>query len=830
MAPPQGPGRPITVGVLSQDAYNSYVEPILDGLSSAARERGVRLVVFVEGMTPEDLLRSRRLTTSLASPATLDALLVLPLGHSLTSQDIADYCQSLGSLPICSVPDVTGDFCSRVNVDNEPGLRAGIRHLLEVHQYQRVAFVRGPRDSDEAEFRYRIYREELAAHGLALDPDLVADGQYIVQSGIDAVRRFWERSGPRPDAIVAANDGMALGALEELTRRGVAVPDDVALLGFDDIELARYVEPSLTTVRQPLRELGRRTLDVLLERVLQGTPAKRELMPSELVIRESCGCSPYRTTGSVSSVPEVAERGLAALGNRGAQAIFALRELRLSGVPESPWQEQLYAAFLEELSGAEHVFLPELQRLLEGVARSGGDVSAFHKLITLLWKFARRGLEPGSAEWWRADALLHAARVKTSGIAERAPARQQVRFEDAAYKLTSTSNALSSVVDQASLSRVLAMHLPEHLIHACYVCLYDDSPASPGYSRLVAGFEQGRPLELPEGGLRFDSGSVLPNGALGREPACWYFAGPLSRGETSPGYVVMQCGNALGFVFENLLVHLGAVQRRISLLEALVREATLREIAERQRMEKELAIAAEIQSGILPRQHGVSDLEIAAVMRPATEVGGDYYDVIPVPDGAFLGIGDVAGHGLPTGLVVLMLQSAIGALVRARSDQTPSEVLTMANGLLFENIHDRMRQNEYVTLTLLHYEEGGKLTFAGAHEDLIVYRALSHSVEVVQTEGIWLGAIRDARGKLPNTSIRLEPGDVLLLYTDGITEARNAAREFFGTERLAQALLQHGQQSPEAVRDAVLEAALTFADEQLDDMTVVVVRRRARMT
>jgi phosphoserine phosphatase RsbU/P len=111
-----------------------------------------------------------------------------------------------------------------------------------------------------------------------------------------------------------------------------------------------------------------------------------------------------------------------------------------------------------------------------------------------------------------------------------------------------------------------------------------------------------------------------------------------------------------------------------------------------------------------------------------------------------------------------------------------------------------------------------------------VYRALSHSVEVVQTEGIWLGAIRDARGKLPNTSIRLEPGDVLLLYTDGITEARNAAREFFGTERLAQALLQHGQQSPEAVRDAVLEAALTFADEQLDDMTVVVVRRRARMT
>jgi phosphoserine phosphatase RsbU/P len=496
-------------------------------------------------------------------------------------------------------------------------------------------------------------------------------------------------------------------------------------------------------------------------------------------------------------------------------------------VPETPWEEQLYGAFLAEVAGGEPLFLPAFESLLASVVGTHGDVGGFHKLITLLWQFVRRNLQPGSPEWWRADALLHAARVTTSGVAERAPAREQVRFVDAAYKLTRTSNALSTVVDQASASRILAEHLPEHSILACYVCLYETEQIPVEHSRLVAGFEQGKPLALPEGGLRFATELILPNGALSREPGCHHIVGPLSRNEDSPGYVVFACGNAPGFVFENLLVHLGSLERRIALLHALVQEATLREVAERERMGKELAIAAAIQKGILPRKLAAADLEIAAVMVPASEVGGDYYDVIPVAGGAFLGIGDVAGHGLPTGLVMLMLQSAVSALARTHRDSPPSAILAAANSVLFENIHDRLQQDEYVTFTLLRYDAGGHVTYAGAHEDLFVYRARTDSVELIPTNGVWLAATRDAHGKLTDATLELGLGDVLLLYTDGLTEARNAQGEFYGPERLAKALRQVAREPVEAIRDTLLQQAMAFAAVQRDDMTLMVARRSA---
>ena len=219
-----------------------------------------------------------------------------------------------------------------------------------------------------------------------------------------------------------------------------------------------------------------------------------------------------------------------------------LNDIGLSELGQPQWKEQLYSAFLEELSGVDGVFLPALGQRLEEISRTGGDIAAFHKLITRFWRLARRRLQPGSPEWSRADTLLHAARVKTSGSAERAPAREQVRFEDAAHKLTWTSNALSGVVDNASLSAVLARQLPEQSIDACYVCLYD----TEGSSRLVAGFESSAPLSLPADGLRFPTSAVLPNGALGLTPACWYLVGPLSRGGDSPGYVVFRCGDSLG--------------------------------------------------------------------------------------------------------------------------------------------------------------------------------------------------------------------------------------------------------------------------------------------
>jgi sigma-B regulation protein RsbU (phosphoserine phosphatase) len=818
----------ITIGVLSDDVSNGYSEPIVAELSDAARERGISLINFVEWLDPDALKTKRRLTIDLAGPACVDAVLVLPIGYNLGPGDLAGYCARFDPLPVCSIPEISGTKYSRVSVDNEPGMREGIRHLIEVHHYRQIGFVRGPERSDEANLRYRVYCEELAAHGITPDPRWIAPGDYVTQGGLEAVRLFYDERKLKLEAIVSANDGMALGVLEGLATRGISVPKDVALMGFDDVDLARYVDPPLTTVRQPLRELGRTALEHLITRLTKGGPAEQRVLPSELVIRESCGCLGYRE-GRKDSNRAPADTEAENLVRSAPEVTKSMRALGIPGAPNTSWPDKLFGAFASDVLSGSETFLEELHDVLDRVSKVRGDVGGFHKVLTLIWQRATRSLSPGSPAWRRADVLLHAARAVVSGAAERAQSSRQVRFEDFAYKLTRTGNSLALVSDLASVGGVLASELPLYGIPAGYVCLYDDERGEKeadgfGAARLVAGLGPSGPLVLPQGGIWFRAGSVLPDSVDLDPKQLEYVVGPVSRAGDSPGYAVFARGPLEGFVYENLFAQLGGAVRRLELLDRLVTEATRREAAERRRMEEELAIATRIQSSVLPRNVAAEGLEISAVMVPATEVGGDYYDVLPTPGGCWLGIGDVAGHGLPTGVVMLMLQSVVSGLVRTHPHSKPRDILVAANAVLFENIRERMKQDEHMTLTLLRYEAGGRLTFAGAHEDILIYRAAEGRVEWIHTPGTWIGAAIDIDAASTDSVCELRKGDLLVLYTDGVTEAKNRHGEQYGPERLADALQRLAKEPVEVIRNGLLAEVRAWMPKQDDDLTFLIAR------
>ena len=136
-------------------------------------------------------------------------------------------------------------------------------------------------------------------------------------------------------------------------------------------------------------------------------------------------------------------------------------------------------------------------------------------------------------------------------------------------------------------------------------------------------------------------------------------------------------------------------------------------------------------------------------------------------------------------------------------------------------------REEHATLTLLRYEDGGRLVHAGAHEDILIHRAKSGCCEVVETNGIWAGLIRDPpAGVTTDAECALAPGDTVLLHTDGVTEARNAAREMFGKARLSRALERAAGLPVEEVRDRILDEVRAFMSHQADDLTLVVLRYR----
>lgn len=178
-----------------------------------------------------------------------------------------------------------------MTVDNAGGVRAAVTHLADAHGYRRLCFVGGPPDSPDARQRLAAFGEAVSAvPGCAAD--LTVHGDFSEASGSAAARTLLGRPA-LPEAVACANDQMAIGLLREFQRSGMAVPGRVAVTGFDDIYPSRLTDPPLTTVSQPLRELGTRAARRLLDRVGSATlPPAAEVLPTHLVIRASCGCPP----------------------------------------------------------------------------------------------------------------------------------------------------------------------------------------------------------------------------------------------------------------------------------------------------------------------------------------------------------------------------------------------------------------------------------------------------------------------------------------------------------------------------------------------------------
>ncbi len=242
-----------------------------------------------------------------------------------------------------------------------------------------------------------------------------------------------------------------------------------------------------------------------------------------------------------------------------------------------------------------------------------------------------------------------------------------------------------------------------------------------------------------------------------------------------------------------------------------------------EQLHKEIELAKRIQTSILPQSLAVPGLELAAKMIPAAQVGGDYYDVLRSDRGCWIGIGDVAGHGLDAGLIMLMTQATLATLVKSNSAATPSDVVCILNEVLFDNIRGRLRREHHVTLTVLHYDESGDVVFAGAHEDIVIFRGTERRCELVSTPGTWVGGRKDIRPGTVDSRLRLIPGDIMVLYTDGVTEMRNSEGEPFGIERLCAELEKAYDEPVATIQDRLFLAVAGWGTPD-DDVTIMVAK------
>ncbi|HOJ65029.1 MAG TPA: PP2C family protein-serine/threonine phosphatase [Spirochaetota bacterium] len=247
--------------------------------------------------------------------------------------------------------------------------------------------------------------------------------------------------------------------------------------------------------------------------------------------------------------------------------------------------------------------------------------------------------------------------------------------------------------------------------------------------------------------------------------------------------------------------------------------------AEREKQEMELA--SRIQTCLLPNIPEKSHYEITARMIPAAEVGGDYYDIIgETNERLWLGIGDVSGHGLTSGLIMMMAQTAFNTVILNKPDISSAELIVEVNRVMFQNIRQRLGEDHFMTLSFMVADPDGTVTLAGAHLDVLVYRKATKKVERIETTGIWLGLVPDIRENTYEKKFKLEKGDLFFLYTDGLIEATNKNNELYDMQRLINKLEELGEKPVKEIEEMIIKDVFEFMSEQKDDITFIIARKK----
>ena len=260
----------------------------------------------------------------------------------------------------------------------------------------------------------------------------------------------------------------------------------------------------------------------------------------------------------------------------------------------------------------------------------------------------------------------------------------------------------------------------------------------------------------------------------------------------------------------------------------MLTEIRMRDAEIQRKHDQEMALARTIQTSVLPKSFELSGFDISAIMLPAEEVGGDFYEFRPINGGgAWIGVGDVTGHGVTSGLIMMMAQSMFTVLCEQHQGNgaTPAKFLALLNRAMFYNLKARLDQDKFMTMVIAKIHNDGRMVFAGAHTDLLVFRAKNSSVERIATEGLWLGIEEEIESQTVDRTVVLERGDVALFHTDGVTEARDAKGECYDVERLTKLLIALNRKSASDIVTEIAQTAWRWAGTPADDVSLMAVKR-----
>jgi diguanylate cyclase (GGDEF)-like protein len=518
------------------------------GLASAAAH-DVDLLVVPGGKLGE--MTGKNFVHDLV-PSWVDGIIVAShtIGHLATEQDLATLVERLRPVPTVTLGDVQGADCCLV-VNNETAAYELTNHLLLQHHHQRLAFVSGPQGNPETSDRERGFCRALREAGIAIDDELRVVGNFTWEDGESAICELLDRRGldlEHLDAIVCANDAMAAGACLALERRGLCIPRDVAVVGFDDTELVRHLAAPLTTVRQPLRELLFDAVRLLVEAIDDGrSPRGIHRYSADPVFRRSCGCPrlpnlPHPSTPGVCGPPgpEAIRAMEVALRDELDEEFVALLD-RVSPT----WLGELLEALLAQLDEQGTAFYDTIEILSFGLFRAGKPTSGWQNALLILRRHIARGGLSGADKLADLDRFVEGAMRLTSELTTSFMVRQREVLLEHLRVLSDATAGLLAAPDLGTIASVTQSSFPKLGVERGLISVFT-SDYGPNVSMAplsVFGMTEEQRQATPR------ATDLGPDGFLrGRN----WVVEPLGTGLRPLGLAVLQCGLAHVSWYERL--------------------------------------------------------------------------------------------------------------------------------------------------------------------------------------------------------------------------------------------------------------------------------------
>lgn len=551
----------IVIDLITGWGDNDYYQTkIIAGVADYAKKNDINIICFVVGRlgSHNEWEKCRNLLFNFVHKNHVDGLIILPtaIGIFAAEEKIITILDNFKDIPIVTLTENYGKFHTIVT-NNYFGIRQTVNHVIEVHNSKRLAFIGGPPNIKESQDRFQAFYDSLQEHKIPYYPELTFEGDFLFESGIEAIKYFTEKN-LEFDAIICANDNMAIGALMQLKKQTGKIPEHIPITGFDDMETSKF--HALTTVKQPFYKQAQEAA-IMLHKLIKGEQTEWTIeLPSEVIVRSSCGCIDNgwgSTTIQLNQFEAAFLPDLCAITKN--KIIAELKELNKYESNEDEEQLLFYenniidAFYKEFFDNQKMVFLNDWHHFTYWMITKSHNISFLLDFLVHLRKNVLSNLVT-SDQLIRAESLFHAANMVTCDALQRTGASLSYLSFLQTEVIGKLSEDLMTSLEINTQMDTLYTSLPDYNIKKGYIAIYEDINQPLKNAKLILAFNGRNRVDIGSKGQLFETLNILPadiQKELGKERFNVIIMA-LHQGDSPIGYCVFDFEDKVNKFYENI--------------------------------------------------------------------------------------------------------------------------------------------------------------------------------------------------------------------------------------------------------------------------------------